>query len=294
MKDKITKRILSGLLMLTVILSGAALVSTDAKAVSVGVVQYQRVSVTDFADKIEKHEAPAYDTEQLPAELSGYLFGGWFKYTDENTVGDAITTVDETGDAEYVYAKFVPARLTGVSCQIGIDAESAGSTNLRVVSTVDSTDYKAVGFNVYGRQVNENGALDWTMYEYNSDSAKPNAAQSTKVYSGLQTYKYDTDETTIIKGDVKKPEDIFGTDATGFKFTTMSLSGIAGGENGYYDTTIVIKPYWITLDGTYVEGIGEFNRVNDSPNITAKPNIVNISINLKEASAIAAGMLSIT
>lgn len=291
MKDKITKRILSGLLMLTVILSGVALVPTDAKAVSVGVVQYQRVSVTDFADKIEKHEAPACDMEQLPAELSGYLFGGWFQYTDENTVGEAIRTADDANGAEYVYAKFVPARLTGVSCQIGVDAESKSSTNLRVVSTVDSTDYKAVGFNVYGRQVKDNGVLDWMMYEYSSDSENPSAAQSTKVYSGLQTYKLSTDGTTIEKDVVKEPQDIFGSDATGFKFTTMSLSGIAG---DYYDTTIVIKPYWITLDGTYVEGTGEFNRVNDSPNITAKPNIVNISINLKEASAIGAGMLSIT
>lgn len=292
MRNKAVSKFLTGLLTFAVILSGVTLVPTDAKAVSVGVVQYQKVGATDFADKIAKHEAPACDMEQLPQDASGYLFGGWFKYTDENTVGEAITTAAEAGDAEYVYAKFVPARLTGVSCQVGVDAESAGSTNLRVVSTVDSTDYKAVGFNVYGREIDENGTYDWMMYEYKEDNT--NKAQSTKVYSGLQTYKYDTDGTTIIEGDIKKPEDIFGTDATGFKFTTMSLSGIAGGENGYYDTTIVIKPYWITLDGTYVEGTGEFNRVNDSPNITATDNIVNISVNLKDASSIAAGMLSIT
>lgn len=294
MRNKTTKRILSCLLMLAVILSGVTLVPTDAKAASSSVVQYQKVEATDFADKIAKHEAPACDMEQLSADASGYLFGGWFQFIDDNTVGTAITTVAEAGNVGYVYAKFVPARLTGVSCQVGVDAETANSTNLRVVSTVDSTNYKAVGFNVYGREKDTNGTYDWTMYEYKLDDS--NQAQSTKVYSGLQTYKFDTDGTTIIKGDIKKPEDIFGTDATGFKFTTMSLSGISNATDtteGYYDTTIVIKPYWITLDGTYVEGTGEFNRVNDSPNITATENIINISVNLKDADALAAGLLNV-
>lgn len=289
MKNEVMKRLVVGILTFSVAVSGIVLVPAEAKADGSDVVQYQKVDATDFADKIANHEAPACDMEQLPADASGYLFGGWFKYIDEDTVGEAIKTATAVGDDEDVYAKFVPARLTGVSCQIGVNAESAGTTNLRVVSTVDSTDYKAVGFNVYGRETDENGTYDWTMYEYKEDNT--NKAQSTKVYSGLQTYKYDAGEEAIVPDVVKKPEDIFGTDAAGFKFTTMSLSEIA---KDYYGTTIVIKPYWITLDGTYVEGTGEFNRVNDSPNITTEPNIVNISVNLKEASEIAAGMLSVT
>lgn len=292
MKNKVVKRFLNGLLVAAVVLSGVVLMPTEAKAVSDGVVQYQKMAVADVEDKIAAHQVPTFDAQQLPAEPSGYLFGGWFQYTDDSTVGDAIKSMDDVSDAEYVYAKFVPARLTGVSCQIGVDAEKTQTTNLRVVSTVDSMDYKAVGFNVYGRQVNANGVLDWMMYEYTADSENPNAAQSTKVYSGLQTYKLSDDGVTIEKdGEPKSTADIFGSDAEDFYFTTMSLSGITG---DYYDTTIVIKPYWITLDGTYVEGIGEFNRVNDSPNISITPNIVNISVNLKETSNIAAGMLSVT
>lgn len=291
MRKKIGKRLFNSILILAMIFSGIVLVPTNAEAVSQGVVQYQKMSVADFEEKIEKHEAPSCDMQQLPVEASGYLFGGWFKYTDDNTVGGAIRTVEDASGAQYVYAKFVPARLTGVSCQIGVDAEKTQATNLRVVSTVDSIDYKAVGFNVYGRQVSNNGVVDWMMYEYSSDSENPNVAQNTKVYSGLQIYKLSADGTTIEKDVVKYPADIFGADANGFKFTTMSLSSVG---KDYYGTTIVIKPYWITLDGTYVEGSGEFNRVNDSPNITSKPNIVNISVNLKEASTIAAGMLSVT
>lgn len=292
MKNKVMKRCLSVILSLAVISSGIVLMPTNAKAVSKGVVQYQKMSVADFEQKIAANEAPACDMQQLPGEASGYLFGGWFKYTDDNTVGGAIKTASDASGAEYVYAKFVPARLTGISCQIGVDAENKQSTDLRVVSTVDSKDYRAVGFNVYGRQVSANGVLDWPMYQYSSNSENPNAAQSTKVYSGLQTYKLAADNTTVEKnGEPKTAADIFGADAEGFYFTTMSLSSIG---KDFYDITIVIKPYWITLDGTYVEGSGEFNRVNDSPNITSKPNIVNISVNLKEASTIAAGMLSVT
>lgn len=294
MKVKLVKKILSGLLAASVIFSGVVFTSEEVKADNTAVVQYQKVSVTDFESNIKEHRAPKCDVTQFKdgakEEASGYLFGGWFTYTDENTVGSAIRDASDVGGASYVYAKFVPARLTGVSCQVGVDAESKGSTSLRVVSTVDSTDYKAVGFNVYGREKDNSGTYDWTMYEYNTNST----AQSTKVYSGLQTYKFDTDETTIIKDDVKKPQDIFGTDATGFKFTTMSLSGITGGEDGYYGLTIVVRPYWITMDGTYVEGTAEFNRVNDSPNITSEPNIVNVSVNLKDVSDIAAGKVNIS
>lgn len=290
MKVKLVKKILSGLLAASVIFSGVVVTSKEVKADNTAVVQYQKISVTDFKSNIEKHEAPKCDVtlfkDGSKEEASGYLFGGWFKYTDENTVGSVIRDASDVGGDSYVYAKFVPARLAGVSCQVGVDAESNGSTSLRVVSTVDSTDYKAVGFNVYGREKDNSGTYDWTMYEYNTNST----AQSTKVYSGLQTYKLDTSR-DVVKDDVKYPADIFGVDAEGFKFTTMSLSGIAA---SYYGLTIVVRPYWITMDGTYVEGIAEFNRVNDSPNITSTANIVNVSVNLKDVSDIAAGKVNIS
>jgi len=290
MKVKLVKKILSGLLAASVIFSGVVVTSKEVKADNTAVVQYQKISVTDFKSNIEKHEAPKCDVtlfkDGSKEEASGYLFGGWFKYTDENTVGSVIRDASDVGGDSYVYAKFVPARLAGVSCQVGVDAESNGSTSLRVVSTVDSTDYKAVGFNVYGREKDNSGTYDWTMYEYNTNST----AQSTKVYSGLQTYKLDTSG-QIIKSDVKQPKDIFGVDAEGFNFTTMSLSGIT---DDYYGLTIVVRPYWITMDGTYVEGTAEFNRVNDSPNITSEPNIVNVSVNLKDVSDIAAGKVNIS
>ena len=130
---------------------------------------------------------------------------------------------------------------------------------------------------MYGRKLNEETGKynEWLMYRYGSDRQ----AQSTKVYSGLRVYSSETDYT------VKSPADIFGTDAEGFKFTTMLLRKIPSTD---YDTIISIRPYWITMDGTYVEGMGEFDRVNDNAD-----KIVNISVNLKQASAIAAGLLQV-
>ena len=87
-------------------------------------------------------------------------------------------------------------------------------------------------------------------------------------------------------GEIKYPKDVFGADAEGFKFTTMSLSSIAKAN---YSTIVAIKPYWITLDGTYVEGVGEYNRVQDGID-----DIVNISVNLQTASNIAAGRFNVT
>lgn len=287
MKGKTVKQFIAGLLSLALVIVGCVTLPTDAKAAGTSAVQYQKVEAATFKTCIESHTAPECDMTQLTPDASGYLFAGWFKYVNDSTWGEIVKTSTEIGNDAYVYAKFVPARLAGISCQVGVDAETEGSTTLRVVSAVDSTNYRAVGFNVYGRQTVGNQTYDWPMYEYNTEST----AQSTKVYSGLQTYKYNNDKTEVVKSDVKNPEDIFGQDAEGFKFTVMNLSQI---ESSYWGITIVVRPYWITMDGTYVEGTAEYNRVNDSPNITSTANIVNVSVNLKDVSDIAAGKVNIS
>ena len=260
----------------------------EAQAKNQEVVRYQKMKSEQVLQLLQNHQAPACDAELLEQEPSGYLFGGWFTYIGEGKSGKPIKALSDVKNAEYVYAKFVPARITAVACQVGVDAQNTGSTTMRIVSAVDSTDYLAVGFNVYGRRSDANGINDWTMYQYNPETV--NKAQKTSVYSSLQTYRYSEDRSTVVKGDLKKPEDIFGADAAGFKFTTMNLSGI---PQDYYGVTIVIQPYWITLDGTYVPGNLEFNRVNDSPNLTTTQNVVNISVNLQDASQIAAGIVEI-
>ena len=282
MKNSIVKKLFAGVLIFAVAIAGFVYVPEEARAEETTVVKYQPVTYDTFKTHINAKEAPECTLTEA-TEDAGYLFAGWF-----TTEGEPIkTSGDVTEGADNIVAKFVPAHLAGISCQVKADIGQEGvtKTNLRVVSLVHSTNYEAVGFNVYGRHDNDGDGVytEWLMYKY--DSENTNRAQSTKVYSGLQVYKMQ--DGVAVEDYVATPANVFGADAseTEFKFTTMNLSGIPAAS---YNTIIAIKPYWITLDGTVVEGMGEFNRPQDSID-----NIVNISVNLKDAEAIAAGMIDI-
>ena len=287
MKIRIEKRILAGLLAFTTIAFAVMYMPKTVRAEDItdSVVKYQEVSNATFLQHIGS-TAPACTLGD--ADNTGYLFAGWYEKNSDGTVGEPIATKD--GVTGSVYAKFVPSYLTGVACQVDINANST-MRNLRVVSLVDSEDYAAVGFNVYGRYDKDNNGTnecEWEMYSYSEDGS--NEAESKSVYRGLYEYSADGTSKTL-----KTPQDVFGADAEGFYFTTVSITGIGektsattGVTIDFRDATMAVQPYWITLDGTYVEGMGEFNRVNDY-----EAGIVNVSVNLKEATAIAAGMLSV-
>ena len=285
-RNKLGRRIMAGVLILAVAIVGFVCVPEGVHANEESPVKYQKVDYADFAQKVGK-TAPTYAPEDA-TENTGYLFAGWYKIGDNNTVGNVIVSAEEIEEGQ-VYAKFIPSYLTGIVCQVDLK-ENATQRNMRVVSLVHSTDYQAVGFNVYGRYdadtvkdgINE---TEWTMYEYSKDPEHPNRAQSTTVYTGLYQY-------TEAQGiEEKHPQDLFATGEAAnvksqFYFTTVSIAGIT---SDFFDATMAVKPYWITKDGTYVEGMGEFNRINDYYD-----KIVNVSVSLKQASAIAAGMLNIT
>ena len=286
MTKKITKKIFVTVLMFAVALAGFLYLPKNVQAGDATVIKYQEVSNDVFIKKFANHEAPAYDYTNDNTN-TGYLFAGWYK---SNSNAEPITSAE--GITGNVYAKFIPSYLTRIACQVDMN-EGATTRNLRVVSIIDSTNYKAVGFNVYGRyDADKNGTneTEWLMYAYSSDAENPNVAESTKVYTGLNEYDENNNKTT------KTPAQVFGAAAEGFFFTTISLTNIGERTNpntqvtyDFKDATMAVKPYWITLDGTYVEGVGEFNRVNDYAN-----EIVNVSVNLKDATDIAAGMLNIT
>lgn len=280
MKKGYVKRVFAGLLSFVFVYSAFMGLAQPIRAVAGGtnIVKYQSVSYEEFSECITKHVVPKCT---LTDESSGYLFGGWYRYVDG--LVETIESNEGVGENENIVAKFVPARLTGVFCQNKADVEETDvdSTSMRIVSAVDSLNYSEVGFNIYGREKNADGTYDnWLMYGYGTERE----AKSTVVYSGLQVYKV-TDGVTVEDGDPKTPSDLWGADAESFKFTTFNLTGI---PKAAYNTIVVIKPYWITLDGTYVEGIGEFNRVQDGID-----DVINISINTKNAKSLAAGILEV-
>ena len=271
MNRKIVKRILAGVLSLAVVVAGFAYAPTEVQAEETVGKKWQEVDNAKFVEMITNHVAPEYTNNN---ENTGYLFAGW--YTAED--GTPITSSE--GITENVYAKFIPASLTGVACQVDL-RDNTDKKNMRVVSLVDSDQYSAVGFNIYGRyDADGNGTneSEWTMYKYGSDKM----AESTEVFDGLYEYKKSGDEWQKRE---RYPQDIFGEAATGYKFTTVSISKI---PTTFFTATMVVQPYWVTLDGTYVEGMGEFNRISDWDD-----GIINISVNIKNATNIAAGLLDI-
>lgn len=283
MSKKLGKRFLAGALAFAVALVGFTYVPKNARAVENSPVKYQKVTLKDFKDKVGT-TAPTYVPDDA-TDNTGYLFAGWYEIGDNDAVGDVIATADGI-TAEQVYAKFVPSYLAGIACQVDLN-QDADKRNMRVVSLVHSQDYIAAGFNVYGRYDADGDGTnetEWVMYKYSTDPENPNKAQGTTVYQGLYQYAEVNGE---LQKQLKTPSDVFGAEAANdFYFTTVSITGI---PTAYHDATMAVQPYWITKDGTYVAGIGEFNRINDYTN-----KIVNISVNLKEATAIAAGKLDIT
>jgi len=295
MRKTIIKRVIATVVTLAVGFGGFLYAPKKVQAEETGAVYqeasgvvYQETSNTTFLECINAQKAPDYvKTEET--DNSGYLFAGWYTMVlqDDNSYKPG-TVITEAGSiSEAVFAKYVPAHLAGIACQVNVNPSDDAKRNLRIVSVVDSQNYSAVGFNIYGRYDADGDGkneTEWLMYKYSSDGS--NKAQSTKVYDGLYVYA-SADATPVLK----YPSDVFGSKAEGFYFTTVSISGIT---ESFFDATMAVKPYWVTMDGTYVEGMGEFNRVNDSYIMNQEENIINVSVNLKDASSIAAGMLNIT
>ena len=281
MKNKIFKRMMAGALILAMAVVGVVNMPQQAEAENAGVVKSQKVENADFVAYIDAKKAP--ECTLADSENIGYLFAGWYK---DEALSEPIA--EKEGIGTDVYAKFVPSYLTGIACQV--DTKEGEMRNLRVVSLVHSQYYNAVGFNVYGRYDADNDGTnetEWLMYSHDAET-DDKKAETTTLFKGL--YAYENNKTTL-----KKPENVFGADAEGFYFTTVSIAGIGVKHNpntnkdvDFRDATMAVKPYWITLDGTYVEGMGEFNRVNDYYN-----QIVNVSVNIKNATEIAAGIINV-
>lgn len=151
----------------------------------------------------------------------GMIFAGW--YTD-NTCQ---TSYEETDG--YAYAKFVDENVLTVKGQIPADttAESP-STTIRFVSTVDSKEYSAVGFEIE--------------YLYNGRTYRA-SWEGTDVYDSLYKVGQDGEVSDI------KPQDFSPNSQYFFIYNMNQVPRDA------FDVEFIVKPYWITQDGTKVEGI---------------------------------------
>lgn len=189
---------------------------------------------TPFEIKIKQYtkaEAEKFDEEPPAYDDGGYLFGGWF--LDEKREEPVISF--DGIEAEYVYAKFVPADVLEVKAQIseylgdGNVTDADGKASLRFLTSVDSRKYFDIGFHI--------------SYLYNGSTILGDLPAS-KIYYKMNTVSDDTAEYDITPGGEFRS-------AVSTYFAARNIVNI---PQEYYNTAFSVNAYWITMDGTRVEG----------------------------------------
>lgn len=167
-----------------------------------------------------------------PDAPEGYLFAGW--YTKEGTTYKPVSNPVE--DANY-FAKFVPEKVLGMKAQISKtltddNVENDGTTAaIRFVTSIDNSKaYKHVGFNI----------------KKGSSGTAEDAKTTDYVYRTIYAVGA-TDSNG--KAEDYVPEELFHE--ASYYFKTWTIGNI---KEAAYNTEITVIPYWITLDGTRVEG----------------------------------------
>ena len=193
---------------------------------------------------------------EADAKYRDWIFAGWF--TDD-ACKQALKNDAVVGTT--YYAKYVPSEVLSVKCQVkeGTTADSTTKSAMRLVSTVDSLDYKRVGFEVYF-----NGA------------ETPVIVNTTKVYKRIVAKAGGIDYDFGAK--------IFDTQSEYFVTATLVNISTANFDKGFF-----IKPYWETLDGTLVYGVERYARVEDS-----YLNIVNVPVRLYTDTEVTTGAFSVS
>ncbi len=156
------------------------------------------------------------DTYTYPTK-SGLAFAGWYKDADFTT---PLSPGEKIG---YAYAKFVDEKVFSLKFQMTANTTpTSASTNLRILTSVDTLNYSKVGF-----QITING--------------KTLLCNSDTVYEKISAYVDN-------RGFEIEPT-VFSKESS--YFMTHRIANIG---NGAFSMPITIKPCWTTLDGTVVEG----------------------------------------
>ena len=157
-------------------------------------------------------------------EAEGFVFGGW--YTDAALTTPLAKDVT-TGTA---YAKFVDETVLSIKWQITSGAAiDDATTNLRLMTSVDSLLYSSVGFNV-----------NLENYNWNFTSKT--------VYSTILADDVPNDAATVFC-------------ASSAYFMTITIENVT---NEYFGSEFTVVPTWVTLDGTTVTGVARTFTINDA------------------------------
>ena len=223
------KKIVIGLLTLIFVISGICFYSADKGEVLAAAGD---VTTGDGFVAVEYNDLKDYikSDGNIAPEYTNYIFAGWYQDAKCEKVYSNVTA-----DTTLAYAKFVPENVLSVKVQLKEDATSeSASTNMRLVSSVDSANYAKVGFEVY----------------YNG-SEKPVIAESSKVFERIVA----SAESGVDYNYSAKVVDVESE-----YFVTATLVNI---KKGNFGKSFRIEPYWITMDGTVVHGVGRYVTVNN-------------------------------
>ena len=258
---KKNKRVIALVLAAVTAFAGTMVMPNESKAAGSSIevktkIEYEKTDYATYAD--------AWGNQEKIPTKDGYLFGGWYEDAKGAT---PITEKSQVSDKD-VYAKFVPAQLMSVKAQNHANTaytDADDKTSIRMVSSVDCRSYEAVGFEV----------IDIERDKLITD------APIDKVYEKLQVKE---------NGGTKDyvASDIFGTveNAKEQNFIVLRIKNIPEAK---WNSDIYVRPYWVTYDGVKVYGLGRYVYINDGIE-----GWVSIPVNLKTATDVAGGMISIT
>lgn len=270
--------------------AGALVFGMTATGILVCPKQAEAAVAEDEVIYEEGYDITAYwnaDSKTAPVK-AGYVFGGWFKTSTENAVGaeayvnggatsyyaplkSTELNTDEDADCDYTgtaYAKFVPAQVLSVKAQnsAGIDENTIKNISespmyVRVMSSLDSTNYQKVGFEI---------ELANSVPVLNNN----NSLETTQVYTGA-----------MVNNVSKTANEIFGGESE--YLSVWKLSKIDTPSNA--SKIIYVRPYWYTMDGTKVEGLAKYVHIEDE-----YMDYISVPVNLLDSKQVAAGAVNMT
>ena len=176
-----------------------------------------------------------FEAPSAPAGYEGYIFSGWYTAstcTKKQALADTVTS-ENIGENTLAYAKFVPKEILGVRAQVTASTGYASDkTNIRFVTSVDSANYQAVGFDCVqnGNQMNGESDTAYKKLEFMNKTGKIMNYSPRNVFHDMSKY-----------------------------FMAATLPDVANADFG---DGIIVTPYWITLDGTKVSGESVIKTVN--------------------------------
>lgn len=285
-ENKRTKKVVAFILLtLSLMVSGSIFpfvnVSAAQAETSTPVVDVDKVVYKDYTGA----EMKTYWGIKAP-EYEGYYFGGWYKAASERQAIKYESNKNEIADDATVYAKFVPSYMLNVKVQNSANIDerdgewetepgTSNKTNIRMISSIDSTRYREVGFHVFvnGKRLNSktNTKYNKTVYENivvrNAEGKEVNKYTARDLFGLNETDNPDINPKLIIANFTNIPE-------------------------AAWKTSIYVRPYWITFDGIEVRGNGRYIHVEDGIK-----GYVTVPVNLQglydDASGIVAGTLDV-